>query len=65
MSSIPPETEKSTDKELWFLNYYRCPNCQIEWTDEWSCQGNDKCPSCNKEITPYESEEIDSKFPSD
>lgn len=38
------------------LNYYKCP-CGEEWQDHWDCACNDKCPKCNKEIEPYESEE--------
>ena len=64
MNNLTPiQNEADHEEELWFLNYYRCPCCQIDWTDEWDCQCNDKCPSCNKEITPYKSEEIDSQFP--
>src|SRR5690242_16070565 len=52
-------------KEENFINYYRCPgNLEhrtqhepLEWSDEWSCQCNDKCPQCNAEIEPYESED--------
>lgn len=40
-----------------FRNHYRCP-CGETWTDVWSCQCNDKCPSCNKEIEPYKSKQI-------
>ncbi|MDK9702506.1 MAG: hypothetical protein OEL20_05155 [Sulfuritalea sp.] len=40
-----------------FLNHYGCP-CGTKWVDEWSCQCNDRCPSCNKEIEPSESEDL-------
>jgi hypothetical protein len=46
-------------EEIRFRNYYRCPDDGTEWSDEWSCTCNDKCPTCNKEIEPYESEDID------
>jgi hypothetical protein len=46
-------------EEIRFLNHYECPFDGTEWSDEWSCACNDKCPTCNKEIEPYESEEID------
>lgn len=46
-------------EEIRFLNHYKCPYDETEWTDEWSCACNDRCPKCNKEIEPYESEEID------
>ena len=47
------------DEEIRFINHYQCPYDGTEWTDRWSCACNDKCPACNKEIEPYESEEID------
>lgn len=37
-----------------FQNSYKC-DCGEEWEDNWSCACNDRCPSCNKEIEPYES----------
>jgi hypothetical protein len=43
-----------------FVNYYRCSNDGTEWADVWSCMCNDKCPSCNAEIEPYRSNDIDS-----
>lgn len=42
-----------------YMNYYRCPDCKVEWDDVWTCTCNDKCPECNKEIEPIKSEEID------
>lgn len=38
-----------------FTNYYLCESCDLEWNDTWSCACNDKCPLCNKEIEPYDS----------
>ncbi|UTS82846.1 hypothetical protein [Phaeobacter piscinae] len=35
-------------------NNYKC-DCGEEWSDEWSCQCNDRCPSCNAEIEPHTS----------
>ena len=35
-------------------NRYR--RCGQEWGDTWSCACNDKCPVCNAEIEPFESE---------
>jgi len=40
-----------------FVNEYACPDDDMEWTDRWSCACNDKCPECNKEITPMSSVE--------
>lgn len=37
-----------------YLNKYE--HCEQEWQDTWSCACNDKCPMCNKEIEPYDSE---------
>lgn len=39
-----------------FHNFYHC-NCGEEWSDWWSCACNDRCPRCNKETEPFESEE--------
>jgi len=41
----------------WFLNKYR--HCNIQWDDEWDCECNDRCPECNKEITPFASYEVE------
>lgn len=49
-----------------FLNQYRCPgnlesrkqHTELFWNDTWSCMCNDKCPECNAEIEPFDSEEL-------
>jgi hypothetical protein len=49
-----------------FLNYYECSHegrlesdrPAVTWEDESECTNNDKCPVCNAEIEPYESEDI-------
>lgn len=42
-----------------WLNHYQHDDCNVEWTDVWSCQVNDTCPACGtKEIEPYLSQEI-------
>lgn len=45
-----------------FLNLYRHTDCPvqpgIEWDDVWSCACNDKCPACDAEIEPFDSEEL-------
>lgn len=41
-----------------YRNYYRCPDDGEEWEDVWLHACNDRCPVCNKEITPYKSEEV-------
>ncbi|HEX3861275.1 MAG TPA: hypothetical protein VHY35_06235 [Stellaceae bacterium] len=48
----------SDDEEPRFRNHYHCDDCDEEWDDEWSCMCNDKCPSCNKEIEPYKSDDL-------
>jgi hypothetical protein len=45
------------EDEGWFINHYHCPDCGINWADEWSCTCNDECPCCGHEIEPYESED--------
>lgn len=52
---VPPlvNDEESTTR---FRNHYQ--HCGTEWTEEWSCACNDRCPVCNREIEPAESEEI-------
>lgn len=35
-------------------NQYEC-ECGETWTDEWSCQCDDECPSCGKDISPISS----------
>jgi len=39
-----------------YRNRYR--HCGQDWGDTWSCACNDKCPVCNAEIEPFESERI-------
>lgn len=62
--------EGPTDSEgepCLFINRYRHEDCKRaskgegppEWTDQWSCACNDKCPNCGAEIEPYESDELD------
>ncbi|MEN5278092.1 hypothetical protein ABE527_14205 [Brucella sp. TWI432] len=41
-----------------YLNHYRCDECDTEWDDEWNCMCNDRCPGCNAETEPFDSEEI-------
>ena len=35
-----------------FRNYYRCAECECEWTDVWSAQCDDDCPWC-EHMSPY------------
>lgn len=41
-----------------FLNHYKCPNCEHEWTDVWTAQCDDDCPSCGtRHVSPHKSED--------
>ena len=42
----------------WFLKYYRHDECDVDWTDEWSCACNDRCPVCDAEIEPYDWDDL-------
>ena len=44
-----PATEETTNWE----NHYM--HCGEVWTDVWTSQSNDDCPSCGREIEPYKS----------
>lgn len=49
----------SQEKELWFVNHYHCAECDVSWSDEWSCMCDDECPEYGKDYTPVSSEEIE------
>lgn len=51
-------TPTESSHELVFRNYYRCPNDETTWKDDWSCMCNDRCPICGTEVEPYDSEDI-------
>ena len=36
----------------WYEKSHLCPRCGWEWTDEWSCVCNDRCPTCHLESSP-------------
>lgn len=40
-----------------YRNHYRC-TCGTQWSDEWDCMCNDHCPACDKEIEPYNYEDL-------
>lgn len=48
-----------TPSDALLLNHYQCEECDVEWSDKWSCACNDRCPVCNAETEPYDSEEIE------
>ena len=39
----------------WFENFYQCSECGTNWTDEWSCKCDDRCPRCDAEMEPLDS----------
>ena len=42
--------------ERLFCNKYR--HCHVQWDDVWDSACNDRCPVCDAEIEPYDSEEL-------
>ncbi len=46
------------DQSYRYLNRYKCERCSEEWEDQWDCMCNDRCPVCNAEIEPFESEDL-------
>jgi hypothetical protein len=56
--------------ETGFINHYHCDHEDTpyadkepaaDWSDEWSCACDDRCPVCNHEIVPYDSEELEAE----
>lgn len=62
------DDEEEEEEEHRFLNHYRCTHDDPhrsghgkpveEWSSTWSCMCNEKCPICNAEIEPYQSDEL-------
>ena len=55
------ETERLTGQNLTivrYVNHYHC-TCGAEWSDEWCCACNDRCPVCDMEIEPHDSDETE------
>ena len=46
-----------------FRNFYECSDCGTRWTDNGSCMGDDHCPSCGIEVSPFYSVEIGPSVP--
>lgn len=42
----------------WYRNHYHCLDCHRPWIDEWSCCCDDECPSCGKDYSPEESDDL-------
>lgn len=53
----PEDVDPSEAPDEEFTNYYRCDNCEEEWSDTWSSMCNDRCPKCDTETEPYDSDE--------
>lgn len=51
----PEKSLKFPNLQKWFLNYYFCSDCEVEWSDKWMCASDDDCPECGKDTEPYES----------
>lgn len=41
-----------------YRNYYRCTHCDTYWSDDWSCQCDDRCPNCDASMQPYDSDDL-------
>lgn len=53
MERMNLQTAFDTDLMVeWYEKHYHCSECGTEWTDEWSCTCNDRCPGCNVETEP-------------
>lgn len=53
-SDLDRDTE---DEPIVWRNRYKC-GCGEEWTDDWSCQCDDRCPTCDTSVGPIDSEWI-------
>jgi hypothetical protein len=45
-----------------FRNFYHCSKCNTYWQDDGNHTCNDRCPKCDTETQPYESQDISSKI---
>lgn len=58
-ASTASDSDDSDDDGQWFINLFRCPSCDAEWHDEWSCIVNNDCPECEaRDIEPYDSKQV-------
>jgi hypothetical protein len=57
------EDSEEEEEEGSYLNHYRHTDCPVqpgvEWDDTHSCMCNDRCPACDAEIEPYDSDDLD------
>lgn len=40
-----------------FRNFYEC-ECGQEWSDDYSCEVDDRCPGCGTDTQPHQSESL-------
>ena len=50
------------DATIKYINYYKCSDCDVEWSDQWDSMCDDRCPECDTPISPDKSEEIKDDF---
>ena len=50
--------EEANVDEGRYVNYYQCTKDGTRWAMTWSCMCDDRCPTCNREIEPYKSEDL-------
>lgn len=53
-ADLPLAIASQTD---WWRNKYLCP-CGTRWNDQWSCMVDDRCPTCDTAVSPYDSEQL-------
>lgn len=51
--------DSSPGPAMRFRNYYECTFDRTKWHDQWTCMCNDRCPTCDSEMEPYFSEELE------
>jgi hypothetical protein len=49
----------ATEGIVHYGRYFECSRCGTEWYDIWCSDCNDRCPNCNGEIEPSESEVLE------
>ena len=61
LTTVPGFADLDVDTDgnpIVWENHYTCQGCsseQVDWSDTWSCQCNDRCPGCDTVIEPHES----------
>lgn len=58
LPDIPEIAALGTDScglPLAYANQYCCSLCGTTWTDDWSCEVDDDCPSCGCDCSPERS----------